>query len=81
MLSYASAAVAAVMKPAGVEKASALSPAPLKDPTDEMGQRCDYLQWIAFMDRCLPEADKTDIFYTIGYMMANSLRPVAEPVR
>jgi branched-chain amino acid transport system substrate-binding protein len=25
------------------------------------------------MDKYLPEADKTDIFYTIGYMMANSV--------
>jgi branched-chain amino acid transport system substrate-binding protein len=75
MLSYASAAVAAVMKPAGVEKAvGIISSTYFKDPTDpRWANDADYLQWIAFMDKYLPEADKTDIFYTIGYMMANSL--------
>jgi len=75
MLSYASAAVAAVMKPAGVEKAvGIISSTYFKDPTDpRWANDPDYLEWIAFMDKYLPEADKTDIFYTIGYMMANSL--------
>ena len=75
MLSYASAAVAAVMKPAGVEKAvGIISSTYFKDPTDpRWAGDPDYLEWIAFMNKYLPEADKTDIFYTIGYMMANSL--------
>jgi branched-chain amino acid transport system substrate-binding protein len=75
LLSYASAAVAAVMKPAGVEKAiGIISSTYFKDPTDpRWAQDADYLAWIEFMDKYLPEADKTDIYYTIGYMMANSL--------
>ena len=75
MLSYASAAVAAVMKPAGVDKAvGIISSTYFKDPTDpRWANDPDYLEWIAFMDKYLPEVDKTDIFYTIGYMMANSL--------
>jgi branched-chain amino acid transport system substrate-binding protein len=75
MLSYASAAVAAVTKPAGAEKAvGIISSTYFKDPTDpRWADDPDYLEWIAFMDKYLPEADKTDIFYTIGYMMANSL--------
>jgi branched-chain amino acid transport system substrate-binding protein len=75
LLSYASAAVAAVMKPAGVEKGiGIISSTYFKDPTDpRWAQDPDYLEWVAFMDKYLPEADKTDIFHTIGYMMANSL--------
>jgi branched-chain amino acid transport system substrate-binding protein len=75
LLSYASAAVAAVMKPAGVEKGiGIISSTYFKDPTDpRWAQDPDYLEWVAFMDKYLPEADKTDIFYAIGYMIANSL--------
>jgi branched-chain amino acid transport system substrate-binding protein len=80
MLSYASAAVAAVMKPAGVDKAvGIISSTYFKDPTDpRWANDPDYLEWIAFMDKYLPDADKTDIFYTIGYMMANSLVQLLE---
>ena len=75
LLSYASAAVAAVMKPAGVEKGvGIISSTYFKDPTDpRWAEDPDYIAWTAFMDKYMPGADKTDIFNVIGYMMANSL--------
>lgn len=80
LLSYASAAVAAVMQPAGVEKGiGIISSTYFKDPTDP---RCaddpDYREWVAFMDKYLPGADRTDIYYVIGTMMANSLVQLLE---
>ncbi len=75
LMSYTSAAVAAVMKPAGVEKGiGIISSTYFKDPTDpRWAQDPDYIQWTAFMDKYMPGADKTDIFNVIGYMMANSV--------
>jgi branched-chain amino acid transport system substrate-binding protein len=75
MLSYTSAAVAAVMKPAGMEKGiGIISSTYFKAPTDpRWAEDEDYRRWTSFMDDYLPGADKTDIFYVIGYMMANSV--------
>jgi branched-chain amino acid transport system substrate-binding protein len=75
VLSYASAAVNAVMKPAGVDKAvGIISSTYFKDPTDpRWANDSDYLEYTAFMEKYLPGADKSDIFYTVGYMMAASV--------
>lgn len=80
LLSYASAAVASVMKPAGVEKGiGIISSTYFKDPTDpRWANDPEYLAWSAFMDKYLPQADKTDIYYVVGYMMANSLVQLLE---
>ena len=74
MLSYTAASVSAVMQPAGVEKAAGIvSSTYFKDPTDpRWAQDPDYLGWIAFMDKYMPGADKTDIFHAIGTMMADT---------
>ena len=74
LLSYISASVAAVMRPAGVEKAVGIvSTTYFKDPTDpQWANDADYLEWSAFLDKYLPGADKADIFNLVGYMMAYS---------
>ncbi len=73
LLSYASASV--VMKPAGAEKGvGIISSTYFKDPTDpRWASDPDYLEWDAFMDKYVPGADKKDIYYAIGYMMANTM--------
>jgi branched-chain amino acid transport system substrate-binding protein len=75
LLSYASASVSAVMKPAGVEKATGIvSSTYFKDPTDpQWANDKEYLEWSAFLDKYLPGSDKSDIFNLVGYMMAASL--------
>jgi branched-chain amino acid transport system substrate-binding protein len=80
VLSYASAAVNAVMKPAGVDKAvGIISSTYFKDPTDpRWANDPDYLEYTAFMEKYLPGADKSDIFYTVGYMMAASVVKLLE---
>ena len=50
-----------------------------KDPTDpRWANDPDYLEYIAFMEKDLPDADKSDIFYTVGYMMAESVVKLLE---
>jgi branched-chain amino acid transport system substrate-binding protein len=80
VLSYASAAVNAVMKPAGVDKAvGIISSTYFKDPTDpRWANDPDFLDYTAFMEKYLPGADKSDIFYTVGYMMAASVVKLLE---
>ncbi len=80
VLSYASAAVNAVMKPAGVDKAlGIISSTYFKDPTDpRWAGDPDFLEYTAFMEKYLPGADKSDIFYTVGYMMAASVVKLLE---
>ena len=80
VLSYASAAVNAVMKPAGVDKAvGIISSTYFKDPTDpRWANDPDFLEYTAFMEKYLPGADKSDIFYTVGYMMAASVVKLLE---
>jgi branched-chain amino acid transport system substrate-binding protein len=80
LLSYTSAAVEAVMKPAGVEKAvGIISSTYFKDPTDpRWANDPDFLEYTAFMEKYLPGANKSDIFYVIGYMMAESVVKLLE---
>jgi branched-chain amino acid transport system substrate-binding protein len=75
LLSYASASVSAVMRPAGVEKATGIiSSTYFKDPTDpQWSADKEYLEWSAFLDKYVPGADKSDIFNLVGYMMAANL--------
>ena len=71
-LSNVSVSVAAVIKPAGVEKAVGVVTAYWgKDPTDpawndDPGMK----QWRAFMAKYLPDADQTDVNYVYGYGVA-----------
>jgi branched-chain amino acid transport system substrate-binding protein len=74
LLSYISASVAAVMRPAGVERGvGIISTTYFKDPTDPQWLNDpDYLEWSGFLDKYMPGADKADIFNLVGYMMAYS---------
>lgn len=76
-MSY-TAAVGAVLKPAGPEKAVGIVTAEfLKDPadpawTDDQGLR----EWRAFMAKYLPEADRSEVLYLNGYGIAQTLAQV-----
>jgi branched-chain amino acid transport system substrate-binding protein len=76
-MSY-TAAVGAVIKPAGPEKAVGIITAEfLKDPTDpawndDPGMR----EWRGFMAKYLPEADRSEVLYANGYGIAQTLMQV-----
>ncbi len=77
-LTNVSIAVGSVIKPAGVEKAvGIITGGYLKDSTDpawadDQGMK----DWLAFMDKYMPGADKTDGNYTYGYAVAMTLAHV-----
>ncbi len=77
-LTNVSISVGAVIKPAGVEKAvGVITGGYLKDSTDpawadDQGMK----DWLAFMDKYMPGADKTDGNYTYGYSVAMTLAHV-----
>ena len=77
-LTNVSISVGAVIKPAGVEKAvGVITGGYLKDSTDpawadDQGMK----DWLAFMDKYMPGADKTDGNYTYGYAVAMTLAHV-----
>ena len=79
-VSNVSASVAAVIKPAGAEKAVGVITAYWgKDPTDpawndDPGMK----QWRAFMAKYLPDADQTDNGYVYGYGLALLMAHVLE---
>jgi branched-chain amino acid transport system substrate-binding protein len=68
-----SASVGAVMKPAGFENAQGIITAAYqKDPTDpQWANAPDTLQWKAFMQKYLPNANLADVNYSFGYGVAN----------
>ena len=74
VMSY-TAAVGAVIKPAGPERAVGIVTAEfLKDPTDpawadDPGLR----EWRAFMTKYLPDADQSDVLYEHGYGIAQTM--------
>jgi ABC-type branched-subunit amino acid transport system substrate-binding protein len=67
--------VAAVLRPAGFEKAQGIiSSAYLKDPTDPANKDDPGTKtWTAFMHRYYPEGDKTDSSNVYGYVVAQAL--------
>lgn len=77
-LTNVSISVGAVIKPAGVEKAvGVITGGYLKDSTDpawadDQGMK----DWLSFMDKYMPGADKTDGNYTYGYAVAMTLAHV-----
>lgn len=74
-VNFTGSAVAAVLKPAGVEKAVGLiSTAYLKDPTDPQWQQDGgFKDWLEWMDKYMPGADKADYFNVAGYTEAMAL--------
>jgi branched-chain amino acid transport system substrate-binding protein len=74
-LTSVAASVAAVLKPAGFEKAQGLISAEyLKDPTDPQWKDDKGIgDWLAFMRTYYPKGNTTDIFNVYGYAVAQTL--------
>lgn len=79
-LASVSMSVGGVLEPAGLENAQGIHSAfYLKDPVDpQWRDDPGFLQWSAWMDHYLPEADKADGLYVYGYSAAQSLVKVLE---
>jgi branched-chain amino acid transport system substrate-binding protein len=75
LLNNVSQSVGSVLKPAGLENAvGILSSYYLKDPTDpQWTNDAGFKDWSAFMDKWLPEGDKTSSFTVYGYSAAQTL--------
>ena len=74
-VNYEGSSVAAVLKPAGLEKSVGLiSTAYLKDPTDPQWQNDPgYKDWLAWMQKYMPGGDTKDLFNVTGYTEAQVL--------
>jgi branched-chain amino acid transport system substrate-binding protein len=74
-LNSVSASVAAVMKPAGLDKSRGIITAEfLKDPTDPQWQNDpDYKAWTAWMKKYYPDGDPNDAFNVYGYSVTATL--------
>jgi ABC-type branched-subunit amino acid transport system substrate-binding protein len=70
-----SSQIASTLRPAGLENAKGvISSAYLKDPYDPTWKDDqDVKDWIAFMDKYMPQADKTDSNIVYGYAVAQTL--------
>jgi branched-chain amino acid transport system substrate-binding protein len=75
LLNNVSNSVGGVLKPAGLENAKdILTTAYTKDPTDAAwNDDPARKEWIAFMDKYLPDGDKTSSFTVYGYSVAQTL--------
>jgi len=78
ILSSIGNSVGATLKPAGFENAKDIvSDFYLKDPSDRKWKDDDgFKSWIAFMDKYLPDADKSDAGYVAGSSLAATLAQV-----
>jgi branched-chain amino acid transport system substrate-binding protein len=74
-LSYNSASVGAVLKPAGLDNSEGILTAGyLKDPTDPTWKDDPaFKEWAAFMDKYYPDVDKTSGLPVFGYLVAQTL--------
>ena len=72
ILSSIGQSVGATLKPAGLENAKDLiSDFYLKDPSDpKWKDDAGFKTWVAFMDKYLPDADKSDGGYVAGHSLA-----------
>ena len=79
-LANVSASVGSVFKPAGYANGQGiLSTAYLKDPTDTSWKDdSGFKTWSAFLDKYLPDADRTNGNYVFGYSVAQTLAHVLE---
>ena len=77
-VSNVSASVGAVMKPAGFENAQGVITAQYqKDPSDpQWANAPDFLQWKAFLQKYLPNANPTDANYGYGYAVSSLMTVV-----
>ena len=75
ILNGVSTSIGAVMKPAGLDASQGVvSSAYLMDPTDpQWKDQPGMKEWVAFMDKWNPSADKTDGFNIYGYALARTM--------
>jgi len=75
ILNNVSASVGAVLKPAGFENSQGIiSSSYLKDPTDpQWKDDAGFKNWVAFVDKYMPGADKTNVNIVYGYTVAQGL--------
>ncbi len=75
LLTMASANVASVLQPAGLEKSvGVISSGFLKDPTDSQWKNDAATgEWLAWMKRYYPDGNATDLYNVIGYTEAQAL--------
>ena len=75
ILNNVSASVGAVLKPAGLEHAKGIiSAAYMEDETDPRWMNePDSREWAAFLDKYMPDADRSDAGVAVGYSVARTL--------
>lgn len=75
ILSNVSASISGVLEPAGRDNSlGVISSQYLKDATDPgLKDDAGYKEWVAFMDKYLPEANKSDWLNVYGYTIAQTL--------
>ncbi len=75
ILNGVSTSIGAVMKPAGLDASQGvMSSAYLMDPTDpQWKDQPGMKDWLAFMEKWNPSADKTDAFNIYGYALARTM--------
>ncbi|MEH2520914.1 branched-chain amino acid transport system substrate-binding protein [Bradyrhizobium sp. AZCC 1610] len=75
ILNNVSASIGAVLKPAGFENAKGIiSAAYMKDETDPRWMsEPDSKEWAAFLDKYMPDADRSDAGVAVGYSVARTL--------
>ncbi len=78
ILNNVSASIGSVLKPAGFDHAQGIvSAAYLKDATDVQWKNdADMKAWNAFMDKYLPDGDKSDANYIYGYSVTRTMAHV-----
>jgi branched-chain amino acid transport system substrate-binding protein len=75
ILNNVSASIGSVLKPAGFDHAQGIvSAAYLKDATDpQWSSDADMKAWNAFMDKYMPDSDKSDSSYVYGYSVSRTM--------
>jgi branched-chain amino acid transport system substrate-binding protein len=75
LLNNVSNSVGSVLKPAGLDASKGiLTTGYIKDPTDPTWKDdAAFKDWVAFMDKYLPDGDRTSSFTVYGYTVAQSL--------
>jgi len=75
VISNVSASISGVLEPAGKDNSTGvISSQYLKDSTDPaLKDDAGYKEWVAFMDRYLPDANKSDWLNVYGYTIAQTL--------
>jgi branched-chain amino acid transport system substrate-binding protein len=75
ILNNVSASIGGVLKPAGFDHAQGMiSAAYLKDASDpQWNNDADMKEWVAFMEKSIPDGDRSDANYIYGYSVARTL--------